>query len=752
MAIQNVAAQNAYWVMLTDKTGSTFDPTTYFDTKALERYAQCGANPADISNFPVSENYVDGVAQIATDTIGQSRWLNAVAVTATKAQAEAIAALPYVSHLLPIADAPAVLATYNNSEANEETGNNPKLTDQLVRMQGQNFRDHNIDGRGVRIAVFDGGFPRVNTHAAFRHLRDEGRIIKTWNFCNRCENVYGWNSHGTMTLSCIAGREGERDLGLATGAEFLLARTEVELEPAKEEVWWMQAMEWADRNGAQVISSSLGYGKERYFTRDMDGTSLVARAANMAARKGILVCNSAGNEATDRQWTTIITPSDADSVLCVGGIEHDLNHYRHISFSSFGPSADGRQKPNVVAFGHARTANTTGDESYHYVDGTSFSCPLVAGFAACAIQAMPGKSAMQMMDEIQRSADLYPYCDYAFGYGVPQASYFTSTAKPTEPTFRFVEVGTDSVMMAVYKPVSNTTVFYRYIKPDGTLSHYGSCEIEHSAEDQGLIFAKASVFNRTLEVHLDGYTAQYRLPAEEQQRYINSSFWYEPDSPKGVTSTMQLARNGASANKTSKWGGQSKYRYDIYLQYGMMPNTMSDELTVTFADAGRVGFRLLTALSKTYCLGFGLEYGHSEYALTTDHAAPFEWLVVPTPTSRRLKLNEWSLELFQRVRLAPGGQLSGRGIHWDLGLYGSLTTDNYVIKWQPDGLPYASEERTYKDLSSLGQHRINYGLTTRFGYSILAVYARYRLNTLIQKPTSPDVALPRLEVGLQLNF
>ena len=134
-----------------------------------------------------------------------------------------------------------------------------------------------------------------------------------------------------MTLSCIAGISyGTKKMGLATGAEFLLARTEVDLEPFKEEVWWMQAVEWADKNGAQIISSSLGYGKERYDVWQMDGTSYVAKAGNMAARKGILVCNSAGNEATTSAWKTIITPADADSVLCVGGIEADLKLPPHL--------------------------------------------------------------------------------------------------------------------------------------------------------------------------------------------------------------------------------------------------------------------------------------------------------------------------------------------------------------------------------------------------------------------------------------
>ncbi len=367
-------AQQTYWVFLADKQGTTFDPYSYFDAKAIERYRQCGADLYDISNYPVSTAYEQGVSALATEEIGASRWMNALGVVATPEQVAAIEALPYVLRVQMIEGNGMQIAS--NPEipglSDYATVDGP-LEAQLVRMGGKAFRDKGIDGRGIRIAVFDGGFPQVNTHDAFRHLRDNHQILKTWNFPNKKENVYGWNSHGTMTLSCIAGRMGDKDLGLATGAEFLLARTEVNSEPFKEEVWWQMAVEWADKNGANIISSSLGYGKERHYTRDMDGTSYVAKAGNLAARKGILVCNSAGNEADDKQWRTIITPADADSVLCIGGIENSLTEYNHISFSSYGPSADGRLKPNVCAFGYARTANTGKDDAYHYVHGTSFS-------------------------------------------------------------------------------------------------------------------------------------------------------------------------------------------------------------------------------------------------------------------------------------------------------------------------------------------------------------------------------------------
>ena len=305
-----VQAQNHYWVMLSDKAGTTFDPYSYFDAKAIERYQLNNADLYDISNYPLNSSYISQIDAIATDNFGQSRWFNAVAVTATPEQIAAIRRLPFVKEVVMLeGNMQTAKVTENEELKTENNGTDLELHNQLVRMGGKYFRNKGINGKGIRIAVFDGGFPQVNTHAAFKHLRDNNQIIKTWNFPNKKENVYGWNSHGLMTLSCIAGRDGDTDLGLATGAEFLLARTEINDEPFKEEVWWQMAVEWADQNGAQIISSSLGYGKDRYYTRDMNGQSYVAKAANMAARKGILVCNSAGNEGDDKSWRTIITPS-----------------------------------------------------------------------------------------------------------------------------------------------------------------------------------------------------------------------------------------------------------------------------------------------------------------------------------------------------------------------------------------------------------------------------------------------------------
>ena len=749
MTVLGLHAQNHYWVMLTDKANTTFDPYSYFDAKAIERYQLNNADLYDISNYPLNSSYVSQIDAIVTDDFGQSRWFNAVAVTATPEQIAALRQLPFVKEV--------VMLESNMHLASAEESNPIDLTelmsegapaDQLIRMGRDHFRKAGINGKGVRVAVFDGGFPQVNTHIAFKHLRDEGRIIKTWNFPNKKENVYGWNSHGTMTLSCIAGihhysndkGSQKEDIGMATGAEFLLARTEVNAEPFKEEVWWQMAVEWADKNGAQIISSSLGYGKDRYYTKDMNGQSYVAKAGNMAARKGILVCNSAGNEGSDKSWVTIITPSDADSVLCVGGIDNSLTNYDHISFSSYGPSADGRQKPNVVAFGHAYTANTgASNDNYHYVDGTSFSCPLVAGFAACALQAKPGMTAMQLFHEIEKSADLYPYCDYAYGYGVPQADYFTGDRKAAKPTFKFVKEG-EILKLVPLKNYDKCRIFIKSSSPDGHIYYHNKIELDNFTTDKALDIESGA----TITAQLDGYTESYNF---NNGNYLMVTQMGE-----------ELDDNGYS--HYSKRLNEKKTLTERYFMLGVPVNIQADELAHNFwSPAKRIGFRNTHYFTKAYGWGLAFEYGHTslrfgEVANQLDSLAAMDddvrWLDKEV-TKHKLNLGELGIEIYQRVRLYPGGMFH-KGWHWDIGIYGNWSYNVYILKGERNGDIAASRKQTVRNLDLLDGYRWNWGVTTRITRDWLGLYARYRLNDFNKDVPVGSFILPQLEVGLQLSF
>ena len=446
-----------YWVQLRDKAGVRFDPAAYFAPAARARRRRQHLPPADSTDFPVRPDYLRRVRAAADTVTLVSRWFNAAVCRATPAQAAALRRLPGVravrllpdARLLPAAHpaaAPAA-ARWEPSEADRQLARR-----QTGSLGGAAFRRAGLDGRGLRIAIFDVGFNGVGQHPAFAHLHDNQQIVATHDFLKNQESVYHGGSHGGEVLSCLAGRLPDGTcLGLAPGAAFLLARTEQMFrERYAEEEAWLAAAEWADRLGADIINSSLGYTTSRYFPEQMNGrTSLVARAAEMAVRKGILVVNAAGNDGDDDQWRTVGTPADGDSVLAVGGLDPDT--YLHSDFSSYGPAAGRRLKPNLAAFG---TVLAAGPGGYARIEGTSFASPLLAGLAACAWQQERNLSVMELFARLQMAGDLYPYYDYAHGYGRPRAAAVLrgGPAPTAVPTFDFVP--NDSAVAVIIRPAA----------------------------------------------------------------------------------------------------------------------------------------------------------------------------------------------------------------------------------------------------------------------------------------------------------
>jgi len=467
-------AQKAYWVFFTDKKDVQFEPYKYFDAKAIARRIKNSIPLNDPTDWPLNSHYVKTVSNIVDSVSGQTRWFNALAVKASEDQIARIQRLDFVKKIEPM-NYYAVPAEFDETNTYFVLSN--QRYQQLEIMGWSTFKKKGFNGQGVRIAIFDGGFPGVNTSPAFAHIRNKGRLIKTWDFTKNKEYVYYSISHGTMVMSNIGGMivtgEDTMQYGLAVEAEFLLAKTEVKTEPFSEEKNWLMAVEWADKNGADIINSSLGYTKDRYFRSDMDGkTSLVSRAGNMAARKGILVVNAAGNDGSDK-WHTIGAPADADSVLSVGGISPQDGY--HINFSSYGPTADGRMKPNVCAFGNTIVYGSKMKEEN--VSGTSFASPLVAGFAACALQANPEIKNMELFHLIEKSGHLYPYFDYAHGFGVPQAEYIlTKQKKEVKPGFTATFDGEKihiKIADNIDLPIGSQQLMYiNFQKKNGVLEEY----------------------------------------------------------------------------------------------------------------------------------------------------------------------------------------------------------------------------------------------------------------------------------------
>ena len=481
------ARATRYWVRFADKNGVAFDPATYFTPAAQARRRQQHLPAADATDYPVRPDYVAAVQAHADTLTLVSRWFNAVACRATAAQAVALAGLPGVVEVRPWPVAGHLQPAHYSSLANTQqpasteyptpntqhqipnteyrlaiSPNDYLLARQQTAALGRvALSQAGLTGRGVRIAVLDVGFRGTDRHPAFQTLRREGHIAATRDFLKNRPNVFLGGTHGTEVLGCLAGRLPGPDslhlgmaLGLAPAATYLLARTEGLLsERFTEEEAWLAAVEWADQQGADLISSSLAYTEQRYFPEQMDGRhSLVGRAATLAARKGMLVVSAAGNDGDD-DWIRIGTPADADSVLAVGGLDPATG--LHLGFSSVGPSADRRLKPDVSAFGIVLTVSARG--GYERVEGTSFAAPLVAGLAACARQAGgPALTAMQLYRHLRAAGELYPYYDYAHGYGRPEAARLLAGLKGAAPvalpTFDFVPH--DTLVAVVLRPAA----------------------------------------------------------------------------------------------------------------------------------------------------------------------------------------------------------------------------------------------------------------------------------------------------------
>lgn len=439
-----IAAQHSpgkYWVQFADKTGSPFsinEPEQFLSNKSIERRTKIGF-PINEQDLPVNPSYVQGVLAIGNARLHHTtKWMNAMTVeiidtSLVQFWQNEVLQLPYVVEVRR------VLANSNGSsrfgtkqvELEEETNRLFSFIDstkygpsfrQISMINGHLLHQLGYEGQGMKIAVLDGGWFATNTLPAFDALYNEGRIIETRDFVTpQADSVYFKSTHGTFVLSHMAGIIPDSLYGTAPKASYYLFRTEdVDREYLIEEDNWLAAAEYCDSIGVDIINSSLGYSEfddstMNHTYADMDGNTTVgSRAADMAAQRGILVVNSAGNSGNS-PWHYITAPSDGDSVLCVGAV----NSIRlHAEFSGFGPSADGEVKPNICTMGE-RTVFAATDSTIRTGNGTSFSSPIMAGAAACLWQAFPNKTNMEIFRAIEQSAHLYNNPNDSLGYGIP---------------------------------------------------------------------------------------------------------------------------------------------------------------------------------------------------------------------------------------------------------------------------------------------------------------------------------------------
>jgi hypothetical protein len=443
MAASGTGSTIPTWVVFKDKPGVT--PAVLRAASAAltahararrERNLGTGAL-VDAYDVPVDPSLVDGVRATGAHIRQVSRWLNAVSVDATPAQIAEIAALRTVSRLdlvragkppEPQLEAPARTQAMLAPQPPQLSFNYGSSFMQNLLIDVPPMHDLGYYGQGIMIAVLDSGFNNLG-HEAFASLN----VHATYDFVNHDTNVsdesgqMGFGYHGTLVLGIIAGFKSGELIGPAFGATFLLAKTEnTSWERHIEEDAWVAAAEWADSIGADIISSSLVYlggftnGETGYTWQDMDGnTAIITIGADIAASRGILVVNSAGNNGfVAEPQNSLAAPADGDLVLTVGATD---NNGGRAAYSSVGNTTDGRTKPDVMALGNSVYTVDPNTAFYTMSSGTSLAAPLVAGAAALVMQARPHATNFTIMNALRSTASNQASPNRTFGWGVIDA-------------------------------------------------------------------------------------------------------------------------------------------------------------------------------------------------------------------------------------------------------------------------------------------------------------------------------------------
>lgn len=436
-------AQPKYIVKFKDKGGTPFslaNPSQYLTQRAIARRTRYNI-AVDSTDLPVLQRYIDSLRLAGAVTIvNVSRWFNQVCIQTTDMTAlSKINAFPFVvGGVQPFSlrsQSPtgankqlALAATTDATGTQGQQGINDLFNyglsfGQIHLHNGEFLHNHGFSGQGMQMVVTDGGFLNYATLPTFDSVRNNGQILGTWDFVDHETSVNEDNQHGMQCFSVIAANMPGQFVGAAPKCSFYLYRTEnTASEYPIEEQNWVVGVERADSLGVDAVSNSLGYNtfNDPAFNHtyaDMNGnTTLVSRAADMAAKKGILVTTSAGNDGNGA-WKYIAAPADADSVLVVGAVA--LNGVV-AGFSSYGPSSDGQVKPDVAAVGSGTViANLSTGQPNATGSGTSFAAPNIAGLATCLWQAFPEVNNMTIIEYIRRSADRYTTPNDRVGYGIP---------------------------------------------------------------------------------------------------------------------------------------------------------------------------------------------------------------------------------------------------------------------------------------------------------------------------------------------
>jgi len=417
-----------YRLCLKDKGNPPFSlthPEDFLSLKSIERRQRQNL-PVDSFDLPLDQAYMEAITETGATVQTSSKWEKTVVVNLSDMEIfSRLKNLPFVDTLYCVWEGNLRAKTSNEME---DITLNPPLRDDIINSYGSGFtqialnnghllHDAGFRGKGMTIAVLDGGFVNVDNIDFFNQSQIKG--LKNFNH-ETTDMLREGSDHGTMVLSCMLSNKSGEMTGTAPEADYYLFRTEVVSEEFPvEEDYWVAGLEYADSLGVDIVTSSLGY-----FTFDdpamnhtheqLDGRTVpISRAASLAASRGIVLLNSAGNEGAS-SWGKIIFPGDAENMITAGSINRDSTRSY---FSSAGLTADGRIKPDVMAMG-AQASVVTNSNTIVQSNGTSFSTPIMAGLTACLWGALPDLNSFEILHLLRETADHFQNPDSLMGYGI----------------------------------------------------------------------------------------------------------------------------------------------------------------------------------------------------------------------------------------------------------------------------------------------------------------------------------------------
>lgn len=434
LAMVPAAAQTApdtYWVQFTDKENTPYSldqPQAFLSVRTIARRQLHGIG-FDDRDLPVDPAYVAGVLAVGdVELVNRSKWFNAITVRTTDPQVLSdIQQLPFVSNVRGVgryarsSNVEVAAPTLDGSRGGQPEDYGASWT-QISMLNGQYLHQLEAKGQGMLIGVLDSGFDQADQLAAFSELRAREGVVLTRDMVNHDGDVYSDHWHGRSVLSCMAGILPGYLQGTAPAADYVLLRTEeAATEFIVEEDNWVAGAELCDSIGCDVLNTSLGYttfddSLTDHVFADLDGaTTRISIAAGIASQKGMIPVTSAGNSGQS-EWRYIGAPADAFDILAVGAVGAGEEH---APFSSFGPTADGRVKPDVCAMGWGAIGLRIQGDSIAPLNGTSFASPILAGLVACLWQLHPERTASEVMQVVRESASLYESPNDSLGFGIP---------------------------------------------------------------------------------------------------------------------------------------------------------------------------------------------------------------------------------------------------------------------------------------------------------------------------------------------